>query len=85
MKCMSQSGQQSESLDSNVPVMSLQGGAPKRRRKRIETFKGSSSQYMAPMTVRMETDSEKSANNDESTEQLTAEAIQKLTNKRCTN
>jgi hypothetical protein len=67
IECISQSVQQSESLDSNVPVMSLHGGAPKRRRKRIETFQGSSSQYMAQMTVRMEKKSEESANNDEST------------------
>jgi hypothetical protein len=79
MECISQSVQQSESLDSNVPVMRLRGGAPKKRRRRIETFQGSSSQYMVQMTVRMETDSRESDNDDDSTPELTAEAIQKLT------
>ena len=79
MERIPQSVQQSESLDSNVPVMRLRGGAPKKRRRRIETFQGSSSQYMVQKTVRMETDSEESDNDDDSTPELTAEAIQKLT------
>jgi hypothetical protein len=44
IECISQSVQQSESLDSNVPVMRLRGGAFKKKRRRIETFQGSSSQ-----------------------------------------
>ena len=58
MECKPWSDQQPESLGSNVPVMRLRGGVPKKRR-RVVYFRGSSSQSMDDMQVEIDSEDEK--------------------------
>jgi hypothetical protein len=65
MECLPGSDQQTESLDSKIPVMRLRREAPKKRRRRAY-FQGSSSQPIDEM--RMEIDSEYKEEEENKTE-----------------
>jgi hypothetical protein len=76
MEDITGSDQQTEFLDSTIPVMRLRGGAPKKRRRRAY-FQGSSSQPVDEMRVEIKTESQMEGTEPDAdiTQELTAEAI----------